>query len=732
MHVRVSSVRRNGKTYRYAQLVESYRRPSDGQPAHRVIATLGDPDDPVVENMRQALDAARKGRRVVLARSSTDKKTRAPKPTANLRYLDIAVLLELWRQWGLDEIFDELLPRNETGLVPPSAVVAALTLQRCVDPGSKLSATRWLPRTSLVELLGIPVESFNNTRLHRVLDDLDGSTSALMAKLPPRYEQRDGTFASLFMDVTDTWFVGHGCDLAERGKTKEGKVERKIGIVLLCNEHGYPLRWDVVRGTQHDSKAMTAMMKAVGALSWVGEAPLVCDRAMGHTAHIREMAASGVRFVTALTEAEFGTYAPRLPHAAFAELAPTSRDTRTDDVARAARAAEAAGLLKVSDTQFVMDVGVIECAGRAPMPRDNVGDGDARDATIVAMEACRQINDLVAQERYPSYQAAGRSLGFGSSLVRKYRGLRGLSEQQQRDVLDGKLAGCTLVALLNTAKIAADDERQQAFDALMSTSCTASPRRARTPARHDAEESSRAPLKARVAVYFNPERFVDERLRAKQRVEDIQSFAKELNTKLASPRSSLTKQRVEALIDRRLRKESFLDAFDVGVTETGNGVRARLNVAIVLKPTTWARRRRYDGFTVLVAHPELPHTAIDLCRLYREKDAVEKDFQVIKSVVELRPVRHQTDAKVRAHVTICMLALLLERTLRRRLRTSSYSSQQALDILQTCQLNLYANGAHPPAYTITQPAADQSTILRTLRLAELTDDDVLAARMTPR
>jgi hypothetical protein len=30
-----------------------------------------------------------------------------------------------------------------------------LTIQRCVDPGSKLYATRWLPETALVELLGI-------------------------------------------------------------------------------------------------------------------------------------------------------------------------------------------------------------------------------------------------------------------------------------------------------------------------------------------------------------------------------------------------------------------------------------------------------------------------------------------------------------------------------------------------------------------------------------------------
>ena len=55
--------------------------------------------------------------------------------------------------------------------------------------------------------------------------------------------------------------------------------------------------------------------------------------------------------------------------------------------------------------------------------------------------------------------------------------------------------------------------------------------------------------------------------------------------------------------------------------------------------------------------------------MYRAKDAVERDFQTIKSDIELRPVLHHTDPKVRSHLSLCMLALLLERTMERRLRS---------------------------------------------------------------
>ncbi len=43
----------------------------------------------------------------------------------------------------------------------------------------------------------------------------------------------------------------------------------------------------------------------------------------------------------------------------------------------------------------------------------------------------------------------------------------------------------------------------------------------------------------------------------------------------------------------------------------------------------WKRRIRYAGFVLLIAHPELPHSAEQIVRLYREKDRIEKDFQTI-------------------------------------------------------------------------------------------------------
>lgn len=55
MYLRVSTKKQGGKTYRYTQFVESYRR-KDGMPAHKVIANLGNLPEKEIANLRLALN----------------------------------------------------------------------------------------------------------------------------------------------------------------------------------------------------------------------------------------------------------------------------------------------------------------------------------------------------------------------------------------------------------------------------------------------------------------------------------------------------------------------------------------------------------------------------------------------------------------------------------------------------------------------------------------------------
>jgi hypothetical protein len=324
VHLRLSSVTRRGKTYQYAQLVESVRREHDGMPAHRVVANLGRISDPVqLENLKAAFDANRTGQRlapVVSNAADPAKETaRLRRPDTQLRYLDVAVVVAMLDELGLSQELARLLPREESE-VGPERVVTALVAQRCVEPGSKLHAVRWFARTALPELVGVSPVQFNNTRVHRVLEQLETSERELMRALSRHAHEQHGRFATMFLDLTDTWFVGDGPELAKRGKVKEGMVKKKIGIVLLCSEQGYPLRWQVVQGGTAEGPAMLQTMRTVQQVPWLEKIPIVCDRAMGRSAYIREMLDADIRFVTSLLSPEFDSYGVKLPAQALADL----------------------------------------------------------------------------------------------------------------------------------------------------------------------------------------------------------------------------------------------------------------------------------------------------------------------------------------------------------------------------------------------------------------------------
>lgn len=720
MHVRISRNIRNGRTYEYAQLVASERRTSDGMPVHRIIGSLGALSPLELENLRAALAASREARRIVVAPLARDNAARLPNIVANLRYLDVAVPLELWREWQLPELLDGLMPIGDAD-VSPAAVVAALVIQRLVDPGSKLAATEWFPRSALPELLDVAPNRFNNTRIHRVLDLLDAVGPELQAKLPRRFEEKDGAFSALFLDVTDAAFVGHGPSYAARAKTKEGFVARKIGIVLLCNQRGYPLRWEVVSGRAHDSKTMLAMLESISGLRWVGDAPVVCDRAMGKTATITEMSRLRLRFVTALTTPEFPSYGgERLPYQALAKLKPSSTcDAKVEQ--EAAGLVSAAGMTKADDNLFVMDLGTIERTTAEPQPRT------AGVTAAQAMKLCRRMLELVESEESASFEDARRKVGLGKGVAAKYRALQKLVEDVQREVLAGRADGRALDELLTLARLEPDEQRRQFAELLAAPRLRKLPVRVRAAAPQPASSVS---LKVRVAAYFNQERFVDKRHRANAELDEIRSFVTELNERLMRANGSRSRRSIEAEVDRKLRAFDLLEVCKTRLHEDKLAGRARFRVELTIDDQEWDRRRRFDGFTLLVSHADLPHDATELCRLYRAKDIVEKDFHVIKGVVEVRPMWHHSDAKVRAHVTLCMLALLLERSLGHRLR-GKCSAEAALEELEPCRLNQFSAGEQT-VYGLTRPTAEQKTILRQIGFAKLVDDEEVSERLRPR
>ncbi len=724
MHIRIHrSKTPSGKLRQYAQLVHSYRRP-DGMPAHRVLATLGDPDSLLVQNMRKALADARMGKR---SDSDPPRSALPTRPVRNLRYLDAAVLLELWKRLGLDALLEKLMPQGQADLAP-SNLVACLVIQRCLEPDSKLFACRWVPNTALPQLLGFDPDSFHNTHIHRVLEQLDEATPSLMAQLPKLIQQHSGAFRCLFLGVSDTWFVGQDPSYAQYAKTKEGMSKRKIGIVLLCNEDHLPLHWQVVEGKYCEAVAMTDMLRAVSALSWADALPVVMDRAVEQSTRLQQLQALDVRFVTALCKAEFNSYATQVPYDCTRALQ-VDDSNRQQIESMAAQCVEQAGLTRVDDDLFVLDLGIVQ---REEIDQVATTMVQESDTLLHAMRVCQQLQQTGVDQRYPSQAACCRALGINKSLGSLYKRLHTLLPDIQQDILAGRAEGYSFESLCQIAKLP-NDKQRDAFDALLARA----PARKKTKRTQLVPKQPDTPGKGRAVAYFNPQLFVDKRVRAHRKRERVHSKIQDIVRKANDNPNRYTVGSLRLQVDRILNKESLLDVYSVDIRVTRDSGSNRFDISVQLDPPKWEAKRRYDGWNILVAHPMLQDkSASELCKLYRAKDAIEKDFQVIKSFTELRPMRHRTDDKVRAHVTICMLALLLERTLHKLLSgkvkrkaksPESLSAVAALELLEPCRLNCYApTDDGPPAYLLTATQSEQQRILARLKMTHLSQDESLA------
>lgn len=70
---------------------------------------------------------------------------------------------------------------------------------------------------------------------------------------------------------------------------------------------------------------------------------------------------------------------------------------------------------------------------------------------------------------------------------------------------------------------------------------------------------------------------------------------------------------------------------------------------------------RYDGKWVLQTNTDLP--AEEVARAYKGLWQVENAFRTIKNPLELRPIYHWSEPRVRAHISLCVVAYLLERVM---------------------------------------------------------------------
>ena len=135
--------------------------------------------------------------------------------------------------------------------------------------------------------------------------------------------------------------------------------------------------------------------------------------------------------------------------------------------------------------------------------------------------------------------------------------------------------------------------------------------------------------------------------------------------------------------------------------------------------THLGREKKIEGKYV-VATSEQGLSVLDAVALYKELTEVESGFRQLKDVLALRPIYHQIESRVKAHIFVAALALLVQRVLGRRLEEASVdlSPSRAMQALSTVRLVHFRLEGQPERRGVAGGCPDARRILKDLKLVD--------------
>ena len=103
---------------------------------------------------------------------------------------------------------------------------------------------------------------------------------------------------------------------------------------------------------------------------------------------------------------------------------------------------------------------------------------------------------------------------------------------------------------------------------------------------------------------------------------------------------------------------------------------------------------------------------------YKSLADIERGFKVLKSELEIGPVYHRLPERIRAHASICFMALILHRVMRMRLREgkTGLTPERALQSLKRIQHHRVSINGAEPLSGVSSMTAEHNEMLKALRV----------------
>jgi hypothetical protein len=210
----------------------------------------------------------------------------------------------------------------------------------------------------------------------------------------------------------------------------------------------------------------------------------------------------------------------------------------------------------------------------------------------------------------------------------------------------------------------------------------------------------------------------------------------------AQEQSALRQARLSELDSRAAQLADKLDSQDAGQVHRGrklsdSGAKARFfhevceqHLANIVKVDLSSDLFRYEVDTSALARAQLMDgklllvsnvagmSAQDIVQRYKSLADIERGFRVLKQDIEIAPVFHRLPQRIRAHASICFMALILHRVMRQRLKAAEHdaSPEGALQMLKRVQRHSVRINDAQAIQGITKLTEQQTTLLAAMKL----------------
>jgi len=132
-----------------------------------------------------------------------------------------------------------------------------------------------------------------------------------------------------------------------------------------------------------------------------------------------------------------------------------------------------------------------------------------------------------------------------------------------------------------------------------------------------------------------------------------------------------------------------------------------------LNENWYKREQKVAGKFILITNGD--SSPLEVLKTYKQLNDVESSFNCIKNQLDLRPINHYKNERVKAHVFICVLALLMEKIMAKSLK--DISPQTALEELKRLKLGIFQLGKITKKQ-LTEISFEQKEILNQMKIIQ--------------